>query len=450
MVKRLFAPVDIAPLIYARIAFGVMIAIELVRYFALGRVRAYYVQPDFFFTFWGFDWVRPLPGIWMYAAWMLLTVCALLVAVGLWFRVAAVVLAVGVTYAFLLDQTHYLNHMYLICILAFCVAATPAADAGSLDARRNKKQRQWAPLWAVRLIPVQLGIVYVFGGVAKLDLDWLKGLPARNFLAGFEPTAALADHPVAPLFLAYSGLMFDLLVVPALLWRRTRWPATAAAVLFHVTNANLFHIGIFPWLMLSLTPLFWPPPLLRRLLSWARILPEVAGPAPTTERPRRGHLIVAALALHAVVQLFMPLRHWLYPGQVNWTEEGHNFSWHMKLRVKSGKTWFVVRDRKTGQEHLMDPRFVLTPRQTTKMSTRPDMILFFAHELGARARLRGLDPEIRARAFASLNGRPVQYLVDPQIDLLTRPRGVWPADWIVPLGGGPPVQQPQVESDMGE
>lgn len=437
MVKRLFTPVDIAPLVYARIVFGVMMFVEVVRYLVLGRVRRYYIDADFLFTFWGFDWVKPLPGVGMYVVSGVLMAAALCIVAGLFFRAAAALFAVGITYLFLLDQTHYLNHMYLICLASGLLCLTPAADAGSLDALRRKASRQWAPLWAVALIPAQLALVYFFGGIAKLDLDWLQGIPARRFLRHWPD---VANEQVFVYALAWGGLLFDLLIVPALLYRRTRWFATAGAIVFHLSNATLFKIGIFPWLMMGMTPLFWPRSFARRILAWLRVLPKNPGPQPRPSefRPHRG--LVAALGVYATIQFSMPLRHWLYPGQVNWTEEGHNFAWHMKLRSKDGKILFVVHDKKSGQDFQVDPHVVINRRQVSKMSTRPDMILLFAHELGRSAVLKGMDPEVRATAVASLNGRPFQYLIYPEVDLLQKQRGIAHADWIVPLGGGPAVQ----------
>lgn len=437
LLRKAFAPVDIAPLVYARIVFGVMMFVEMFRFMGYGWIRRYYIDPSFTFGYHFFEWVKPLPPLLMYQVFHVMTLCALAIALGLFYRVAAFIFAVGITYVFLLDQTNYLNHIYLICLVSFIFALLPAAAAGSLDAKRRKKTQQFVPAWTLWLLVGQIALVYVYGGIAKLDLDWLGGYPARRFLEGWDVTSPLASSELGRKAFAISGLLFDLFIVPALLWRRTRWLATFAAAVFHLTNAKLFSIGIFPWLMLFLTPVFWPAPLVRTILERAKILsinrrqqPEMFPYSPW---------IIRALVAYAVVQLLMPLRHWLYPGQVNWTEEGHNFSWHMKLRLKNGRTYFVVTDRSTGESQRVDPAAFLTPRQQRKMTTRPDMIVLFAHELGTRLREKGVDPIVKARAVASLNGRPPQYLIDPNVDLMTRKRSLLPADWIVPLGGGPPL-----------
>ena len=44
----------------------------------------------------------------------------------------------------------------------------------------------------------------------------------------------------------------------------------------------------------------------------------------------------------------MPLRHFLYPGDPSWTEEGHNLAWHMRLRSKSGTIALFASDPRSG------------------------------------------------------------------------------------------------------
>lgn len=403
--RRLFERVDAAPLIYARVVFGACMAIEVFRFFRNGWISNYFVEPTFFFAYPGFEWVRPLPGDGMVLLFAVAGLAAVGVATGKRYRASAVVLAGSWSWIFLIDQTNYLNHGYLLCLLAWLFAVVP--------------MERTVPRWAVLLVTGQLALVYVFGAVAKLDADWLAGDVARFFLSRTELTEPLAQSKAGRVAFALSGFLFDLLIVPGLLWRRTRLLATLAAATFHLTNAWLFQIGVFPWVMLALTPVFYPADFTRRLLR----LPTVdAPPEPGRERP----LVAAALAAWFAVQVAVPLRHWLYPGQVNWTEEGHNFSWHMKLRVKRGETRFLV----GGVE--ADLRSVLTRRQAKKLTTRPEMIRQLANEL--RRRSNGAPVTVDARA--SLNGRPWQPLIDPAVDLGREPRPFGAAAWIVPLREG--------------
>lgn len=145
-------------------------------------------------------------------------------------------------------------------------------------------------------------------------------------------------------------------------------------------------------------------------------------------------ITLVALGVYMAIQLAMPLRHFLYPGNVNWTEEGHNFSWHMKLRDKTSDVWFVVKDSQTGQQWKEDPTHYLTRRQFGKMASRPDMILQFAHFLAQDYEKRGhYGVEVYAEAKASLNGRESQWLVNPKTNLAMEPLSLGVASWITPL-----------------
>jgi hypothetical protein len=140
------------------------------------------------------------------------------------------------------------------------------------------------------------------------------------------------------------------------------------------------------------------------------------------------------LTAYLAVQLLLPLRHYLYPGNVSWTEEGHNFAWHMKLRTKIGEAVFTVTHPRGGKTWTIKPEDYLKPHQLVKVITKPDLILLFAHYLAEEKRREGYDEvEVRARAMVSLNGRQPQLLVDPNVDLTKEQVSVLPARWIVPL-----------------
>jgi vitamin K-dependent gamma-carboxylase len=436
LLQAFWQPVDIAWLVFFRIAFGGIMLWEVLRYFAAGRIRRYYIEPTVFFSYFGFDWIKPWPGAGMYVHFIIMGVLAACVMMGLFYRVAALLFAIAFTYVFLLDQSLYLNHFYLICLISFLMVFVPAHRAGSLDARWGITSRSpVTPAWTLWLLRAQIGLVYFFGGVAKLNWDWLRGEPIRDWLAFRSSTAALGPllaHDATVWLFAYGGLLFDLLVVPALLWRRTRMFAFVLAVLFHLTNAALFHIGLFPWLMIAATTIFFSPDWPRRWFGTRAGLAAAIAPP----EARGAQIIGAALmALHLSVQVLIPLRHWLYPGNVNWTEEGHRFSWRMKLRDKAAEAQFYVTDAATGQTQLVLPQSYLKPHQFAEVVGRPDMILQFAHYLAEEARRRG-GARIQVRAFvrASLNGRAPHLLIDPAANLAAVRRSLRSANWIRPLG----------------
>jgi hypothetical protein len=283
----------------------------------------------------------------------------------------------------------------------------------------------------------QVGVPYFFGGVAKLERDWLLSIPMRDMLVPRIDLPLVGPYLlewwVADVF-AFGGMLFDLLIVPFLLWKRTRTVAYVVCVLFHLTNKLLLNIGIFPWMMIGATTIFFEP-------DWPRRLPWIgrrrahapAAAAPFGWTPSR-RCVVAALAAWVLVQTVLPLRHYFYAGSTSWTELGHRFSWRMKLRTKEAIVLFYLVDPRTGEAVPFDASPYVTRRQIGEMSQHPDMILQFGRFLGEQLDAVGYGRhEVRAEAWCSLNGRDPQLLIDPEVDLSEQERSVNTDAWIMPL-----------------
>jgi vitamin K-dependent gamma-carboxylase len=444
LVAKLFQPVDIASLVVFRIVFGLAIVVEMGRYFAHDWISFYWTDRTFLFKYYGFQWVHPLPEIPMNMFMALVGVMGACIALGLFYRVVTVAFFFSFAYIFLLEQAMYLNHFYLMVLLGGMLCCIPAHRSFSVDARRNPAIRSGTiPFWCLLLPVAQLSIAYFYGGIAKLDADWLQGEPMRIWLWQNAQMPIIGRYftlEAMPYLFAWGGLALDLLIVPALLWKRTRMIAFVVGVLFHLMNSQLFPIGIFPWLMIGATTLFLPPSWPRKLLARfgsagdQAIAPgEHLAPIPSS---KRRVAIVALLAVYFTIQLTVPFRHLLYPGNASWTEEGHRFAWRMKLRDKErNRITFVVREIETGRERRIDPHYLgLSSYQIRRMGMHPDLIIQFAHYLERDFGRDGRKQvEVRALAGASLNSRRPQWLVDPQADLAAQPRNLWPAPWIMEL-----------------
>lgn len=456
--QRLRTPVDGASVAVVRIVVGLLVAVEAIGYLVTDELRIAFVEPDFHFTYYLFDWVSPWPEPWLQLHFAALAAAALLVAAGALYRLAAPLMLVGFAYLFLLEETEYLNHFYAVVLLALLLAVIPADSAISVRSLRRGFARP-IPAWSVWVLRFQVGVLYFYGGIAKLNSDWLHGEPMGIWLAAREDLALvgpLLAEPATAYAFAWGGAALDLLIVPALLWRRTRALAFAAAVAFHLTNAVVWDIGIFPWLMIAATTVFFAPDWPRRLAAaWHRMRPgplprspaegrEAARPAGGLPAPISGGSAAAPratalqragfalLGLYVAVQLLVPLRHHLYPGDVGWTEEGHRFAWHMKLRDKHGEARFFAFDPADGRRWELELSGLITQRQRSRMASHPDMLLQLAHHLAERERARGREVEIQVEALVSLNGRPRQFLVDPDRDLSSEPRDLRASDWILP------------------
>jgi hypothetical protein len=251
---------------------------------------------------------------------------------------------------------------------------------------------------------------------------------------------------------SYGGVLFDLLIVPALLWRRTRWFAVAALVLFHRFNAEMFSIGIFPMFATLAVVLFLPPDLPRNIVNRLRgtkpakptrgktrrgdhsVAEDTAARIPFSGRARAQQVTVILVLAYLGIQLLLPFRHWLYPGNTAWTDQGDRFAWRMMLVSKRGDITFVVTYPPTGQTWEVDPTEYLTNMQLSQMQTQPDMILQFSHYLAGLWEEDGYDGvEVRANSSISLNGRDPHPIVDPTVNLAAESLSPLNADWITSI-----------------
>lgn len=421
-----------------RIVLGLTLTWEAYRYLANGWVASELAAPPFHFAYPYFGWVVPFSAPVLSAGFVGLAIAAAAFTVGLWYRWSAAMLFAGWTYVFLLDRAYYLNHLYLITLLLLLMLFLPANVAWSLDTRRTPQLRsRKLPRWGLWTLRGQLAIPYFFGGVAKLSWDWLSGYPLRFSMLHMDHVRAIApwfDGQSWAVFLAWGGLVFDLAVVPALLWKPTRPWAFTLAVAFHLANALLFPIGVFPWLMIGATTLFLEPDWPNRVFHYREAEPECETSLPAG----RSRLVVPILVAWFVVQAALPLRHFLLPGNVDWTDAGAQFSWRMMLNHKTSALRLYARNIENGDVLAIDPRAVLTRRQFDKMAVSPPLIHQFARRSAEMLYAEtGVRVSIHGDIHCALNGRPPSRLVDPSADLAATPPEKFVVELEEPLPGEP-------------
>ncbi|MBX3155067.1 MAG: HTTM domain-containing protein [Deltaproteobacteria bacterium] len=434
--------VDIASLAAFRIIFGAVMLGGILRLFTTGFIEPMYLEPRWFFSYPGFEWVRPWPGDGMYVHYGVLAALALMIALGAWYRIVVPLFTLGFLYTQLIDVTNYLNHHYLVVLLGGLLAFLPANAMWSVDARRRPElRRATVPAWMVWLLRFQVGVVYCFAGLAKLKLDWLGyGQPLNLWLAARSEMPLVGrffEQPWFALVMSWAGFLFDSTIVVWLSWPRTRLFAYGAVLVFHSITGILLNIGMFPIIMSSSALIFFSP-------SWPRRLPWLgarvgAAPADTARLPREAPPRVArvAIAVYVALQVALPLRHYVYPGPVLWNEDGMRFAWHVVVREKQGAVRFEA-EFANGKRLEIPSRNYLTARQEREMCSQPDLILQLARHIGRDLRDRGY-PAFRLYAFTavSLNGRAPAPMIDPTVDLL-EVSDIGPRTWVLPEPDGPP------------
>ena len=440
-------PVSPASAAAFRVCFGLLGLVGVVRFAARGWISELYIEPAHHLGYYGFAWVQPWPGWGMYLHFALLGVAAIGVALGYRYRLSIIGFFLLFTYAELIDQTTYLNHYYLVSLVAFIMVFLPLGRMASLDSKTSQKGggRPFIPRSVLWVLQAQVGMVYIFAGITKLNSDWLfHAEPLHIWLYNSAGTPVIGMY-LREVWVAYAmswaGTGFDLTIVGWLLWNKTRPFAYAALVIFHLATAVLFpSIGMFPWLMIGLTLLFFEPDWPVRLAAWVRR--KAGRPSPTGPSPFHPEKVESIswsvmatwlfLAVFLAAQVAVSLRHLAYPVNVLWTEEGYRFSWRVLLTEKRGLVSYRVYGGQTGEEWLVFPDEYLTPLQVERMSHQPSLILATAHIIRDDFAARGYDDvEVRADAFVAFNGRPASRLIDPDVDLARVRQGFVPKPWVL-------------------
>ncbi len=431
--RLMFTKTDNAPLIIFRVFFGVLVSFECFGAILTGWVKSTLIDPRFTFTFIGFEWLQPLPGIGMYIYFSVMGILGILIAIGYKYRfssLAFLVLWIGV---YLMQKSNYNNHYYLLVLIAGFMAFFPAHRDFSADAAQNPSLRSTTMPGYVRWVFIaQLFLVYTYASIAKLYGDWLDFGIIKILMrdkAHYYFIGDLLQEPMVHKVIGLFGILFDLLIVPALLWRPTRKHAFIVSVFFHIFNAIVFQIGIFPFLSLAFSVFFFEPETIRRIFFKSRI-PYLGA---KIEIPSHRRILYLVFGAYFLFQLVMPIRHCFIKDDVLWTEEGHRMSWRMMLRSRSGKTDFYVVDKSNGEKKMIDLKGYLTPKQMGRIGSYPDFMWQFAQYLKKENNMEGKDVSVHVSSRVSINGRPIRTFIDPKADLASVPWHHFKHnEWILP------------------
>lgn len=442
MIHYLFKAVPAYSLAVFRIGFGVLCALQLNNFSSY----AYQISYSGFRIPWeGFEWVTPPAPentTWLYGFFML---GAAGLALGLLYRISAFVTFIGLTYTVLLDVGLYNNHYYFFALLAFLFIVTDAHKVWSVDALLRKVKEPFVPKWNLQIFQLTIAGLYLFGAIAKINTDWLLNAePTRTWLPEMlgDTYATLSANQieVAAYFFAWSGFIIDLAVPFLLFHRKLKWVAIVALLAFHATNSQMFSIGLFPALgMASLVLLIAP-----ELNAFLR---KLRGPFPEMTlqfqpKKRITSFFIFWFGLHAL----LPFRHYLFPGDYRWTGSGYFYAWTMKLTDYNPIIRFEAKIE--GEETSYDIEYFKVVGQSKKHMTfilaSAWRTVWFANYCEAwlkeqNPRYRNKDIAIYCDSYLSMNNRPYQRKVNPNVDLTTLnlhpiKKYFQRQDWIIPLG----------------
>ncbi len=376
----------------------------------------------------------------MYFYFFIMGTLGVLIMIGYKYRFSVIAFTIMWAAVYLMQKTSYNNHYYLLVLISLFMCFFPANRSHSLDVKKipglkSDSMYSWVK-WAIIL---QLFIVYTYASVAKLYGDWFDLRIVRILMldkADYYIIGELLQQPWIHRIIAIMGIFFDLLIVPALLWRPTRKIAFGVSIFFHLFNSIVFQIGIFPYLSLAFAVFFFEPETIRKIF-FKKKLPFLSGKIPNLpagrQVPSYKNILFILGGVYFLVQLLLPIRHHFIKDDVLWTEEGHRLSWRMMLRSRSGNIKFRVLNKKSGESVQVNLDDYLTKKQGRRIGSYPDFIWQFAQRLKKEYAGKGESIAVYVTSKASVNGKPYKAFIDPDVDLAnTRWNYFGHNEWILP------------------
>ena len=441
---------NISTLVAFRILFGAMMFASTLRFILKGWVDELYVNPTYYFTYYGFEWIKPLSENGMYVLFGLMLISSIFILLGFLYRINIIAFFLIFTYIELIDKTNYLNHYYFVSLISFILIFLPAHRYFSLDSFFGIcKKTALVPVWTINILKLQIGLVYFFAGIAKLNYHWLiEAQPLTNWLKhqwDFPFIGELLTQDYVAYLFSWGGALFDLTIFFILINRQLRIYGYILVVLFHVMTSIMFPIGVFPLVMICSTLIFFSTEFHTKIISFISSVlfqkklssNKVLFNPPNSVKNSLKVLFVCFIC----IQLFLPFRYLLYPGKLFWTEQGYRFSWRVMLIEKAGYTQFYIHEPEKDRKMLIQNCNYLTPQQEKMMSTQPDMILQFAKHLNEIYKdsiivegdeiIHLHDPKITADVRVSLFNKGNKIFIDPNVDLSKEKRGFKHKDWII-------------------
>ncbi|GGZ80721.1 HTTM domain-containing protein [Algibacter mikhailovii] len=432
-----------APLAVFRMFFGIMMCYGMIRFAYHGWIDTLYIQPKFHFSYFGFEWVKPL-GNYTYLLFIICGLSSLMVAAGYKYRLAIITFFLSFTYIELMDKTTYLNHYYFISLLSFVMIFLPANAHFSIDNIKRGTSYENIPNWTIDAVKLLLGIVYFYAGLAKINSDWLfRAMPLKIWLPSKYDLPLIGNSLMHQdwfhFAMSWCGMLYDLAIPFLLLYKRTRLFAFVMVLFFHIFTRVLFPIGMFPFIMIVSTLIFFDSGLHKNIINAIKkVLGSITAKvgihykAYYTYKFRKP--VIMLFTLFFTWQLLFPFRYVLYPGELFWTEEGFRFSWRVMLMEKMGIATFKIVDGETGDYFYVENSDFLTDFQEKQMSFQPDFILEYAHYLGNHFKGQGhQNIQVYVESFVALNGRLSQPYIDDKVDLYQQKESLKSKDWILPF-----------------
>ena len=399
-----------------RIFFGLILTLQSLYWIGIGFIQNNILEPTFLFPF--LDSIKPLEdNLMIYGLNGILLISSILTISNKFYRTGLLIYLCSFTYLWMLCQGYFNNHYYLISIICFLLIFSSSPFSNTEKTRVPRIH-----LYSLTGLIVS---VYFIAGINKINPYWLFDIQPMTFI--LTELGINKDSTLISIF-SYMGLLFDLLIGPILLFKKTRLFGVLFSILFHILNFIIFiliggEIGFFPFIMIASLILFINPNWLERkfLTNNARLL----------NRQKFNINITYILLLFLSLQILIPFRHVFFKGYVDYNGIGQRFSWRLKNMYKEPKTpglieFKVLTAKKDtvstfNLDNINKVGIKLTDRQKTNLIYYPNMIPVFAKKIENKFQElisnTDFDFIVTGKCEIGFMGRDPELLFSPEIDL---------------------------------
>ena len=197
--------------------------------------------------------------------WAVIVAAAALLALGVWPRLTGVILAGLLLPLVPFEARQPGRQMLAATVLALSFLRSDATLA--LGRGRGPVPGSVGPCWPIRIVQVQLSLLYAVNAIAKTTPDYLGGQTAAammevlpNFLVRPSNGYLQVGNVSVPLWLAATGVVLTEYALAAGFWfPRTRIWTAALGVAFHTTLRYVIKIGFLDVVSLFLYAAFLLP-----------------------------------------------------------------------------------------------------------------------------------------------------------------------------------------------
>ncbi|KAH7639750.1 vitamin k-dependent gamma-carboxylase-like isoform x1 [Dermatophagoides farinae] len=472
-IRFLFQPSHASSLAFNRIIIGILLFIDTFHERGLSRADIIWSETMIkqrcrFPLFESLSFDSNVQPSFIYAIYTIMIIGLIGIILGYHYRLSTFLYTITYWILLMQDRSRWNNHSYLFGLLAIQLLMNDSNHKWSLDSfwnnRKNDDDDDYIEHWQYFLLRFQIFIVYFYAGLKKFNPDWLSGYSminiSQNWIFRSAMLLSIPDYWIDYYLIHLIGFIFDLFVGFLLIYQPTRWLAFILCSIFNLINSQLFQIGMFPWIMLAIMPIFcrpdWP-----MIIIWKLGMGnKFCNKNPITDnshcntnvqnkqqqqQPQHFHwnirriFVAIFVILYIIIQLTLPFAFLIFRGYNTWTTGIYGYNWDMMVHNWNHlHTQIKIRahDRRNNETII---RYLDSESWThnNRWTHHADMAKQFARCVEQKLRMNNdyyEHIELYLDVWTSLNGRFAQRIFDPNVDLI---RAQWSpfemADWIIPI-----------------